>query len=196
MAAILVVCTGNICRSPMAAGFLRAALERRFGALAPEVRSAGTLVRPGEPASVGAVFAAAELGVDLSAHRAVPLTPGLVREADVVLAMAAEHRDAVARLAPGAEAATFPLKEMIRRLEALPPARGLRPDALPRRVAEAAAGPDPAPGGPEDDVPDPLGGTLDGYVAVAQELRALAERFVSAAWGAEVPGAVEAEAPG
>lgn len=194
MAAILVVCTGNVCRSPMAAGFLRSALERRFGALAPEVRSAGTLARPGEPASVGTVFAAAELGVDLSAHRAVRLTPELIRGTDVILAMAAEHRDAVARLAPEAAGATFTLKELIRRLEALPPARALAPDALRERVAEAAA--DPAPGGPDDDVPDPLGGTLDGYVAVARELRLLAERFVAAAWGAGLPGAVEAEAAG
>ncbi len=196
MAAILVVCTGNVCRSPMAAGFLRSALERRFGALAPEVRSAGTLARPGEPASVGTVFAAAELGVDLTAHRAVRLTPELIRGADVVLAMAAEHRDAVARLAPEAAGATFTLKDLIRRLEALPPAPGLGPGALPARVAAAAEVPDPGAGGPEGDVPDPLGGTLDGYLAVARELRLLAERFVAAAWGAGVPGAVEAEAAG
>ena len=196
MAGILVVCTGNICRSPMAAGFLRAALERRFGALAPDVRSAGTLARRGEPASVGAVFAAAELGVDLSAHRAVPLTAGLVREADVVLAMAAEHREAVARLAPGAEAVTFTLKELVRRLEALPPAGGLAPGALRARLAEATVGLDPGRGGSDDDVPDPLGGTLDGYVAVARELRSLAERFVTATWGAGIPGSVGAEAAG
>ncbi len=186
MAAILVVCTGNICRSPMAAGFLRRALERRFGAAAPEVRSAGTVVRVGEPASVGAVFAAAELGVDLSAHRAVPLTPGLVRRADVIVAMAAEHRDAVTRLVPGAEGATFTLKELVRRLEALPTAEGLGPEALRARVQAAAAGPDPAPGGPEDDIPDPLGGTLDGYLEVARDLRALAERFVTATWGVDL----------
>ncbi|HXF73528.1 MAG TPA: low molecular weight protein arginine phosphatase [Actinomycetota bacterium] len=186
MAAILVVCTGNICRSPMAAGFLRRALERRFGAAAPEVRSAGTVVRAGEPASVGAVFAAAELGVDLSAHRAVPLTPGLVRGADVILAMAAEHREAVARLVPDAEGATFTLKELVRRLEALPAAEGLGPEALRARVQAAAARPDPAPGGPEDDVPDPLGGTLDGYLEVARDLRSLAERFVAATWGVDL----------
>jgi protein-tyrosine phosphatase len=195
MAAILVVCSGNICRSPMAAGFLRAALERRFGARAPQVRSAGTVAREGEPASVGAVFAAAELGVDLSAHRAVPLGPELVRGVDVVVAMAAEHRDAVARLARGTEVPTFTLKELVRRLEALPPAAGLGPEDLRARVAEAVAGPDPGPRGPGDDVPDPLGGTLDGYVAVARELRELAERFVAAAWG-EVPGGAEAEAAG
>ncbi|MGZ8625275.1 MAG: arsenate reductase/protein-tyrosine-phosphatase family protein, partial [Actinomycetota bacterium] len=42
MASILVVCTGNVCRSPVAEGLLRAALERRFGERAPVVASAGT----------------------------------------------------------------------------------------------------------------------------------------------------------
>ena len=69
MTAILVVCTGNICRSPMAEGFLRDALLRRFGERTPVVSSAGTIGWTGSPASPESVIAAAERGSDIESHR-------------------------------------------------------------------------------------------------------------------------------
>lgn len=186
MATILVVCTGNICRSPTTASFLRRELGARLGPLAPEVRSAGTLGWDGNLPPPEAVAAGAELGIDLSSHRAAGLTERMVEEADLVLAMASEHRDAIVEVVPDARARTFTLKELIPLLEGLPP-DGDR--ALAPRVAAADALRASRPGQPEDlDVADPLGGSLDDYRRAAREIQDLVDRFVRAMWGT---GAVE-----
>ena len=70
MSEILVVCTGNICRSPMAEGFLRAALVERLGEAAPVVTSAGTAGWDGSGAMDESIRAAQERGVDIRAHLA------------------------------------------------------------------------------------------------------------------------------
>lgn len=84
---IVVVCYGNICRSPTAEALLKRALqrdglERRF-----LVRSAGVGAQPGNPAARGAVEAARAHRLDLAAHRARRLTADMAREADVLIAM-------------------------------------------------------------------------------------------------------------
>ena len=96
---ILFVCTGNICRSPMAAGLLRHMLppERRS---AFHVHSAGTHGLDGEPAAPFAVQAAAARGIDISRHRARSLDPEMVRQADCILVMEPFHRDIVVRALP------------------------------------------------------------------------------------------------
>jgi protein-tyrosine phosphatase len=84
---ILVVCYGNICRSPMAEALLRRqlrahGLDRRW-----LVRSAGVGALPGAPAARGAQETAREHGLDLAAHRARKLTADMAREADVLIAL-------------------------------------------------------------------------------------------------------------
>jgi protein-tyrosine phosphatase len=79
---VLVVCHGNICRSPFAAALLRQAL----GPLGVRVDSAG-FVRPHCPTPPEAVAAAARHGVDLADHRSRLLTPDLARAADVIVVM-------------------------------------------------------------------------------------------------------------
>ena len=96
---ILFVCTGNICRSPMAEGLLRHMLPPETRE-AVHVHSAGTHGLDGEPAAPFAVQAAAAMGVDLSRHRARSLHPEMVRQADVILVMEPFHRDIVKRALP------------------------------------------------------------------------------------------------
>lgn len=96
---LVVLCTGNTCRSPLAAAVLREELGADLERV--EVISAGTAAVEGQPASPGAVAAGARDGLDLSAHRARRVSPGLLRDADLVLVMEEGHRRAA--LALGAD---------------------------------------------------------------------------------------------
>ena len=86
---VLFVCSGNLCRSPMAAGIARHLAEERGIAL--EVRSCGTIARNGHQASENAVKALAEKGIDIDAHQSQPLTAELVEWADQILGMEERH---------------------------------------------------------------------------------------------------------
>ena len=187
MAQFLVVCTGNICRSPMAEALLRSALQRRLGDAAPAVASAGTIARDGAPAMPEAVKAGAEFGVDVSSHSARRLRPEDIRDADLIVGMAAEHLEDVQALVPESESRTFTLKELVRLLEDTGPGpvdatasdgglAGAVSDAHRRRTGSPAI-PD------EDDVMDPLGLPLHGYRVVASELEELCERLASGLYG-------------
>ncbi|HET7226932.1 MAG TPA: low molecular weight protein arginine phosphatase [Candidatus Eisenbacteria bacterium] len=93
---VLVVCSGNTCRSPLVA----AALAEALGADAErvEVLSAGTAAWEGQPASEGSVKVARQAGIDLTPHRSRRATPQLVRGADDVIVMDREHARAVQAL--------------------------------------------------------------------------------------------------
>ena len=107
---ILFVCTGNTCRSPMAAGLARKLLAERLGCrenqLASngfEVLSAGLFAANGTPATPEAVAAAAQRGADISAHRSQKATPELIGQCDVVFCMTSFHVQQILRgLADGA----------------------------------------------------------------------------------------------
>lgn len=191
MAHVLVICTGNICRSPIAEGSLRSALDGRFGADAPSVDSAGTQGWEGSGPQPGSVAAAAEREIDISGHVARLLTREMIGGADLVLAMAGEHRDFVEEMDPGALARTFTLKELVRLLDALPPAApSSDARSLAARVAEAhelrRGG---FSGNPHDqDVADPLGQPRNVYHAIAWELDAWIDRLVDGLFGMIEPG--------
>ena len=108
MKKILLVCTGNICRSPLGAALLDRALQGR-GAADIEVASAGTGAWDGAPVSEGAYLVGLERGLDLSGHRARLLTRELVDESDLILTMARHHRARVDEL--GGEGQVFVLGE-------------------------------------------------------------------------------------
>jgi protein-tyrosine-phosphatase len=98
---ILFVCTGNICRSPLA----EALLQREVAARdldGVRVASSGTGAWDGAPASEGAYLIGLEHGLDLSAHRARLLTRDMVRTADLVFTMSRHHRARVQELEPEA----------------------------------------------------------------------------------------------
>jgi protein-tyrosine-phosphatase len=87
---ITFVCTGNICRSPLAEAITRRLLDE-LGREDITVSSAGTAAYDGSPASEGAYLVALENGLDLSGHLSTPLTTAVVGEADLLLGMAAHH---------------------------------------------------------------------------------------------------------
>lgn len=87
---IVFVCTGNICRSPLAEAIARQLLKDN-GREDMAVSSAGTAAFDGSPASEGAYLVALENGLDLSAHVSTPLSPEVVEGADLVFGMAPHH---------------------------------------------------------------------------------------------------------
>ena len=171
-----MVCTGNVCRSPIAEGLLRAAFAERMGTDAPEVASAGTMGWTGSGADPSSIRAAAERGVDISGHRAREVSDEDVARADLVVAMAPEHARA---FAGEAGSRTFTLKELVRLLEALPETEDASLGRLSERIAEADR---LRRGGFEGDpwdegIGDPLGMPLDRFRAVAAELDAWCSRL-------------------
>ena len=136
---VLLVCTGNTCRSPMAEGLAREMLARRLGCPANELAARGVVVESAGTAGGwgGAAAEAIEVmrqrGIDLSQHRSQILTADLVQSADYVYAMTQGHRRAVVELAPQAA----------------------------DRVALALG---------DEDLADPIGGTVAEYEACAQAL--------------------------
>jgi len=106
---IMFICSGNTCRSPMAAGALKVLLDKnRPGKF--EVISAGTGAATGFPATEFAVEASRIWNCDLSEHRSQPLTETLIEESDLILAMTTSHLRELIRLNPGAQHKYFLLK--------------------------------------------------------------------------------------
>ena len=108
MKTILFVCTGNVCRSPMAEGIFRHIMKGRRDI---QVLSAGIGAMEGQPPSPYAVQAVRELGIDISRQRSRQLTAELVQEADYIFGMTHSHVDTVFLLYPQAAEKTFLLRE-------------------------------------------------------------------------------------
>ncbi len=160
---VLVVCTGNTCRSPMAAALL--ARAAREAACPVRVVSAGVGAWEGDPASGGAVRAVRRFGEDITGHRSRPLAPGDVLAADLVLTMTRAQRAMVRLLVPEARRRVFTMEGFAR--------SGWRGED-----GEDA----------EVDVPDPLGNSDEEYGRTAERLWSLARGVVR--WLRETPGPV------
>lgn len=114
MKTVLFVCTGNVCRSPMAeALFLQLAQNRGEY----QACSAGVGAANGQPPSAHAITVLRELGLDISRLRSKPLTVDLVRQADYIFGMTQGHVDTIALLYPQAMEKTFLLREFDDTLE-------------------------------------------------------------------------------
>ncbi len=108
MKTILFICTGNICRSPMAEGIFRHVMKGRRDI---QVMSAGIGAMEGQAPSPYAVQAVKELGIDISKQRSRQLTAELAQEADYIFGMTHSHVDTVLLLYPHAAEKTFLLRE-------------------------------------------------------------------------------------
>ncbi|WP_367641063.1 low molecular weight phosphatase family protein [Microbacterium sp. SYP-A9085] len=132
---MLTVCTGNICRSPLAA----LVLQQHLGPFGARVSSAGTRGLASASMTPEAQTLAAAMGVaadESSAHRSRFLTEPMIAPADLVLTMTREHRREVAELAPARLAAVFTVREFARLAADVPDVEIL--------TAADAAGPDAA----------------------------------------------------
>ena len=109
---VLLVCTANIVRSPLAAAMLASACDTA----GIEVASAGVRARPGLPAAEYTQELALRRGLDLSDHRSHPLEAAHIAASALVLTMTEYQRDYCAPLAHGAGTYTFALRELVRLL--------------------------------------------------------------------------------
>lgn len=105
---VLMVCSGNICRSPMAQGLLAAALP----GLA--VQSAGMAAMVGQAAEPQAIRLLAEQGIDLTPHRAQQLTQQHVERAGLILVAEQRHRQHIEELYPFARGRVYRIAEASR----------------------------------------------------------------------------------
>ena len=177
---VLILCTANQCRSPMAEVLLRERLERT--GLQVTVASAGERY-VGVRAPGGAIRAMASRGLVLDEHRSRQIAVEELERADLVLGMARMHVRAAVVRSPGVFPRAFTLKELVRRGEAV---GARRPDQSlgawlgvlhAGRRSDELLGDDPA-----DDVADPMGGSDADFEATARELESLLDRLVTLAF--------------
>ncbi len=140
---ILFLCSGNTCRSPMAAALAARQIADRLGIAPSElplrhivVQSAGLHANRGTRAALEAMDAVKSLGGDLSTHFSQSVTTDLLRRADLIYTMTSAHRDEVLDIVPSADQKTFRLDQ-------------------------------------EGDIADPIGASLSVYQMVASHLNAL-----------------------
>lgn len=174
----LVVCTGNVCRSPAAELLLRAGVGPGAGL---ELTSAGLSALAGEPVAPSMAQLLRGRGVDPAGFVARQLQPTDVRGADLVLTMTAAQRRSVVTAMPSAVRRTFTLVEFadvaslaqVDRLPGGPAARvaaalGAAPRARSMRAGTA----------PDDDVEDPYGRSEDAYLRAFLAIEAAVTRLL------------------
>lgn len=144
---ILLVCSGNTCRSAMAEGLLKEILigyelDRNY-----YVCSAGISTTDGLPATQNAITAAGEFGSDISLHKSKQITKAAIDSADLILCMTQSHKNSVQSFAPESEDKTYTLAEYV------------------------ASSPDES----DYEIDDPYGGDIEEYQACAEDLNELLE---------------------
>ena len=106
-----MVCTGNLCRSPMAEAVLRHRLQERGCDI--EVASVGTWASFGQPATPEAIAVLRGRGIDLSGHNSRAVDPRELASADLIVAMTSVHRRELLQIAPEVEDKLILMKELV-----------------------------------------------------------------------------------
>ena len=106
---ILFICTGNVCRSPMAEGLFKNLVDQNKADLI--VKSAGVGAQNGQPPSENAIRAMQDLDIDISPERSVMMTAALASEADMIIGMTHGHIEMVNLMFPHTAEKTFLLRE-------------------------------------------------------------------------------------
>ena len=165
---VLVVCTGNLCRSPMIQTVMSYALPGRV------IRSAGTAAPNGQEWHPLTTEVLAEHGYHVSgtAHR---LRKQHVRDAKLILTAEGAHRGIVVGMDESAADRTYTLLEAERLLREVPARPGLGAASLALHLALALR---MHPHEYDDDLPDPIAGTKEDFRACLRTVRYALEPIV------------------
>lgn len=150
---MLYVCTGNVCRSPMAEYLLHAAVGSRPNVA---VASAGMRALTGRAMDTSSAAAVREIGIDPAGHRARDFGDAMAACADLVLTAERGHRDEIMATVPAAARRTFTMKEFARLSRHVAPGS---PEQVIARLA-VLRGIDGAVPPAHDDIPDPFGAPI------------------------------------
>lgn len=148
MTKIIFVCTGNICRSPMAQYYAQSVINKRANSENYYIESAGINAYQGEGSTQNAIDAMKQYGIDLSKHKANTLENSLIEEADYIIGMTELHKNILMQIYPKLKNKIFTLREV--------------------------AGNDMY----SKDIEDPWGYNLDVYVNIAKQIVENVDKFL------------------
>lgn len=179
---VLMVCTANHCRSPIAQQLLHHDSVAKFGpAGAWQVDSAGTDVRAPWPMHDHARTVLEERISEVGPHHSTDLIAEAVRDADLVLTAARQHRGVVVTMVPAAIGRTFTILQFARLCDQVAPITGGDSGDLGRelvvqaKLARSTLQPVPVE---QDDLPDPMGRGLADFRLCADRLQAAVDSIL------------------
>jgi protein-tyrosine phosphatase len=187
MVDVLFVCTGNLCRSPSAALFLRQQLGDAASGVT--VHSAGT-VRAGARIPRALLLEGRDLGIDLADHLPRKVDPDMIRSADLVVGLTRQHLRETVIAVPSSFPRTFTLREIVRRgVHTGPRGAAEDLDTWLTRLHDGRRRNDLAGERPDDDIMDPMGGTRQDYRQMLTDVSGLTETLRNLAWPMATPPA-------